>query len=246
MTQRPSSPSPSVTLLLAAVRVELHATVRRLGLSWVRKAHDDMARAQGEWAGRSVLAAVTGIGAARAVSCMQRLLEEHGVARVIHVGFAGGLAPSHQVGEVLRFVAVRNEQGERLPLDTGADADADADTDLGPLLLSVDRLVAAAADKRALHERTGAAAVDMETYAVAAALAQRQVPLTAIRAISDPADTSLPAAALQWVSPHGEPSVLRTAGWLMRDPGQCASLYRLAHNARRAAHALALEVERVL
>ncbi len=131
---------------------------------------------------------------------------------------------------------VRNLHGDMLTLDPDAPA----------TLLTIDYLASTVKQKQDLFERTAAAAVDMETYPIAAALHARSIPVTALRAISDAANSSLPCAALQWVDPHGQASVMRTATWLLRHPGECIALWRLGKRAKQCSQALAIEVENML
>ncbi|MFW6058620.1 MAG: hypothetical protein ACODAQ_00475 [Phycisphaeraceae bacterium] len=231
--RRPGSSitAPSATILLiAAARSEIDATIRRLGLAW----HGD--QATGSINDSEIIAALTGIGARRAVDRVNALLDAHPVERVIHLGFAGGLDPALRPGDVLRIGCVCNEQGETQTLDG----------DPAARLLTADHLATTVAGKRTLHEATGAAAVDMETYPLAKMLHERGVSLIALRAISDTADTPLPRTALQWLDPHGNARPLRVAGWLLAHPGECAALWRLARHVRRAADRLAMEVERLV
>ena len=221
---------PDATLLLAAVRAELECAVRRLGLTW----RGD--RAEGAFADTTVIAAVTGIGAKRALQCLHRVINERHVTRIIHIGFAGGLDPALRAGDVKRIGRVCNTEGQTVTLDASHDT----------LLLTHDRLAATVDEKRALFERSGAQLVDMETYPLAAAMQAGNTTLVALRGVSDPADTALPRAALQWVDPHGEASMLRTLGWLARHPGECVALWRLARRTRRTAERLTDEVERLV
>lgn len=64
-------------------------------------------------------------------------------------------------------------------------------------------LVASAEEKQALHEHIGAAAVDMESGAVAEASSAAGIPFLIVRAIADPAGRAPPAAALDVVAPDG-------------------------------------------
>jgi len=221
---------PPATLILAAVRTELDPTVRALGLRWQQN------RAEGAFAGQPVIVAVTGVGDWRAVRCLHHILEDQPVARIIHVGFAGGLDPALRAGDIRRIGSVRNPGGQTVTLDEQHDTQ----------LLTQDHLLATVEEKRAALERTGAAMVDMETFTLAVAAQQRGIPLTALRAVSDPADTVLPRAALQWVDPQGRASILRTITWLVRHPGECIALWRLARRTRRAANGLADEVQTLL
>src|SRR5690606_29806026 len=154
----------------------------------------------------------TGMGGERAAAAIGAHVEMHRPEVVLLVGFAGGLDTIVAVGDVLRIVRVRDERGRETlvgPARAGRLTDG-----LGPSsLLSVDRVVTTPGEKERLFKTHLAAAVDMETFAVARALRPLGVELIVLRAITDPADTALPAASRHWVTPDGRPRVVRPTCW---------------------------------
>jgi hypothetical protein len=92
-------------------------------------------------------------------------------------------------------------------------------------------------EKRALGERYGAAAVDMETAAVARACGRAGVPFGCVRAISDDVDTPL-SPRLAALLAGGRVSPLRLLGQVARAPGLVGELWRLARQTRLAARQL--------
>jgi adenosylhomocysteine nucleosidase len=104
---------------------------------------------------------------------------------LIIAGYAGALVPGLSKGEV---VVANNYLGDpSLALPPGLK--------YGPLA-SVSTVVGDRVAREALNRQTGAHLVDMETAAVAAEAARQEVPLLAIRAISDGLNDELPLAAL--------------------------------------------------
>ncbi|HLO78401.1 MAG TPA: hypothetical protein VK196_18250, partial [Magnetospirillum sp.] len=84
------------------------------------------------------------------------------------------------------------------------------------------------------HAATGAAAVDMESGAVARVAAQHGLPFLALRAIADPAGQSLPAPVLRIVDGQGRIRI-RGALWaLATHPLATAMLAFQAGAARNA------------
>lgn len=106
-------------------------------------------------------------------------------------------------------------------------------------LLGATRIVAARNAKAELHRRTGAAAVDLESGAVAAVAQRLGRPFLALRAVADPAGFALPPAALVGIDSAGRTALLPVLLSILRRPGQLADLVRLAHHSRRALDALA-------
>jgi hypothetical protein len=88
--------------------------------------------------------------------------------------------------------------------------------------------------KRALHLKTGAVAVDMESYVVASIGAARGLPVAAIRVITDPAMRALPQAALAALRPNGTTDIATMIRSLLRRPRELPALVRTALDARAA------------
>ncbi|RME35493.1 MAG: purine phosphorylase, partial [Gammaproteobacteria bacterium] len=104
----------------------------------------------------------------------------------------------------------------------------------GEDLLELGQPVASAAEKSALHLRTGAVAGDMESAAVAREALAAGVPFLAVRVVVDAASLSLPACLLPALDDAGRtrPGVL-LAG-LLRSPGALWPLIALGLAYRRA------------
>jgi adenosylhomocysteine nucleosidase len=100
--------------------------------------------------------------------------------------------------------------------------------------------VATTQAKANLFLRTGAAAVDMESAAVAEVAASHGLPFMAIRVIVDTAKDSLPEALVRALHAElcGESRRSRLALPVLRAPAQWGQLARLAWRYRRAATAL--------
>lgn len=229
MTTEPSITPP--VLLLAATWAEMSPVVKLLKLS--QRADDACASAySGNWRGLHVVAAVTGMGAARAADVAERLMDEHHPSRVLLLGFSGGLDPAMCVGWIVLPSKVMNEHGGEGALDGN-----------GPAILTVDRIASTPERKRELHARHGAAAVDMETFAVAKAAAACGLKLTVVRAISDPAEATLPAWINQCVRPDGTNNPSGAMLALLANPLRLKPLLSLASAAKQAGEALAHMVE---
>src|SRR5579875_2379572 len=100
--------------------------------------------------------------------------------------------------------------------------------------------VTARADRRALAERSGAIAVDMEAAAVAGVAARANLPFAAVKAICDPLERELPVAAIRaFAGTNGalEPHLLPRL--LLGGPALWLDLARLARDFAAARRALA-------
>lgn len=92
--------------------------------------------------------------------------------------------------------------------------------------------------KHNLHTITGALAVDMESHIVASVAAESRLPCVAIRVISDPAERSLPQAAITAMRPNGTVNIAKMALSLATRPHDLLSLVQIARDAFAARVAL--------
>jgi adenosylhomocysteine nucleosidase len=164
---------------------------------------------------------------------------DRGSRGVISFGIAGGLAPHLTPGQwVVASVIVTD--GERHATDR------DWSERLLRALPGAIHATIAGSDaplvdphaKRALHARTGALVVDMESHLAARIAAAHGLPFTACRVIVDPAHRNLPPAALLSLRPDGSPDVAAVLRSVMEQPSQLPDLMRLALDAAIARAAL--------
>jgi hypothetical protein len=114
----------------------------------------------------------------------------------------------------------------------------------GPIL-GVRAPVAHPDAKRALHVKTGAIAVDMESHVVARTSAEFGVPMVAIRVITDPALRALPQSAVAAIRANGTTDIAAMLRSVMRRPRDLPALVQTALDAW-AARAMLLRGRRVL
>jgi adenosylhomocysteine nucleosidase len=169
----------------------------------------------------------SGADAGRARGESERLAGE--VEGLVSFGLAGALAPDLRAGELLLPGEVIAPDGRRIATDPAwrARLAGLADGRSDPLLGS-DALIESAAVKTALHRASGALALDMESHAVALAARAAGLPFVVIRAIADPADRALPAAARVALDAEGRVRMLAVLAGLLRRPRDLPALLRLA------------------
>ncbi|HEY2019900.1 phosphorylase [Paraburkholderia sp.] len=172
-----------------------------------------------------------------------------GAAGIISFGTAGGLAPDLEPGELIVADAVDGPFG-RLQTDRqwteriaaaigvgGAPGGVAARVRRGTIAAVAAPLVTAG-DKRALHNSTGALAVDMESHIAGAMAAAHGLPFAVCRAVVDPAWRTLPPAATAGLRDDGSTALGPILRELLRQPSQLGALIRLAADARAARAAL--------
>jgi len=160
-------------------------------------------------------------------------------AGIISFGIAGGLAPDLNAGDWVVGSGVRTEQGH-FPTDRGW---ARALLEVLPSavhaeIVGTDAPIAEPSEKRRLHLRTGAVAVDTESHVAARIAAAHRIPFAACRAVIDPADSVLPPAAVFGLRDDGTADVFAVLRSVVRQPSQLPALTRTALDARIAAAAL--------
>jgi adenosylhomocysteine nucleosidase len=88
-------------------------------------------------------------------------------------------------------------------------------------------IVPTPAEKQALFATTNAAAVDMESAAVARVAQAHGLPFLAVRAVADTAAMAMPAAVLVSLNPRGDVRPGKLLAHLARHPAQVSELIRL-------------------
>jgi adenosylhomocysteine nucleosidase len=176
--------------------------------------------------------------ASQLVSSLEAAIER-GALGIISFGVAGGLAPNLTAGDWVIGSAVRTEQ-ERFPVDQRwarrlLEALPDA---VHAEIAGADAPIAVSSEKRQLHARTGAAAVDMESHIAARIAAAHNIPFAICRTVIDAAHRDLPPAALVGLRHDCTPDVLAVARSVARRPNQLPALARTAIDAWIARKAL--------
>jgi hopanoid-associated phosphorylase len=99
------------------------------------------------------------------------------------------------------------------------------------MIVGVSAPVAHADAKRALFIATGAVAVDMESHIAASVASAHDLPMVAIRVVTDPAMRTLPKSALAGMRPDGTISVPAIIDSVVRNPLELPGLLRVACDA---------------
>lgn len=158
---------------------------------------------------------------------------------VISFGIAGGLAPHLKPGACViarsivcehgRYVSDHNwAQALIAAVKGGGGRGALASAVAFGDIVGSDVPIASAKAKRALHESTGAVAVDMESHVAARIAAEHRLPFAAFRVIADPAHRALPPLAMVATRPEGTIAIGAVLKSLICEPSQMPTLLRVA------------------
>lgn len=190
------------------------------------------------------LLAVNGMGIAAAAAAARALLDA-GAGALVSFGLAGGLDPALRPGAILlpseilapsrAPIATSCAWRERLQRALGGQAPV-----VHGRLLTRDDAIASIEAKSVLFRDTGAAAVDMESYAIGEAARAAGLPFLVVRVIVDGALDRLPAAVAAAANAAGALRLWPLIGSLARTPSDLGSLLRLGRRYWRARRSLAV------
>jgi len=190
------------------------------------------------WRGRvgatEIVATRIGVGRVPAAEMTEMVLDTVEVDHVVIMGVAGGLAPAASVGEVVvPAVVVDGETGleYRSPSSVVAGAAGTILTTATPVTDAVAHLDWAAQGYRA---------VDLESAVVAMACAQRGIPWTTVRGISDRPDHGIvDQHVMALTRADGTADLLAVCRFLLRRPQRLPDLVTLGRGLRSATGAAA-------
>lgn len=191
----------------------------------------------------------SGSSSARANGAANTLISE-GCTKLLSFGIAGGLDPALGVGDVVfssHVVTLLDEaygkkakgKIEKPNLRAGSRM-------VKGSMCGVDEIVCTPDEKAKIFKSSSAAAVDMESHAVARVAMKNGLPFFVIRSISDGSRDTLPAYVAKGVNPEGKPQVAPILKGLAADPFSLPLLLKLKNNTDTALKALEAASIRIL
>lgn len=182
-----------------------------------------------------VRACAGGGDAVRLQQLLARETSRSGALGIVSFGLAGALDPSLTAGElvvatevVMAKARVRTHLAWTQHIADRCGAVARA------AVLGSDTAVTASARKAQLFSQTGCALVDMESHVAGRVALDHDLPFVIVRAVVDPAELGVPAAALAGMKRDGTTDVSAVLAALAHEPRQIVDLLRLALAARKA------------
>jgi adenosylhomocysteine nucleosidase len=214
-------------------------------------------------AGRpDVFVLVTGIGRTNAEKSVREFLATNSPELVLTCGFAGGLNPDLNLGDVVFEIFPRSSRGDEAQIKIGNRQSAIGNQSEPPYVGCYEKLIAAGArpvkffcadrvaitvaEKKKLRDNTGADAVEMESGAIHAVCRERGIPCVTVRVISDTAGEDLPLDFNRLSRPDLSLDYGKLAWAIAKAPGKIGALMALQKKTRFAAERLTEVLSKVL
>lgn len=195
---------------------------------------------------KDVVLAISGVGKIRAQAVARAVLREQSPDAVISIGFAGGLAPGQQAGDLIVAQTLMTAEtppgdGETIRADRALTCKAlrllgaSALRHRAGTCVTAPQIIYSPDAKRRLGLASKALAVDMESFWIGLACRERKTAFLAARAIVDTAERPMPDFAAQFASNATRWKAILSA---TLHPRSLPELVRLAAAASRARNSL--------
>ncbi|MGH8548104.1 MAG: phosphorylase [Methylococcales bacterium] len=192
----------------------------------------------------STLICLAGVGPDRAAAAAAGLVGQ-GCKALVSWGCAAAISTELKAGDLIIPEQVLSASGEAFDTDREwrgrlLDRLPDRQAIHTGTITESRTLVAAAAEKRAIRNRTGAIALDMESVAIARIAAEKSLPFVTIRAIADPASMDLPKPVFLALKQNGDLNLPLLLALIARYPSSIPGLIQLGICFRAAQRRLRL------
>ncbi|HEX5399538.1 MAG TPA: hypothetical protein VFY06_10870 [Verrucomicrobiae bacterium] len=194
---------------------------------------------------------LTGIGRVNAEKSVRKFLAGGTLASpslVLTCGFAGGLNPELKLGDVVFEIPSGSSRGDEAQTQTGNRPEPPRVSCYEKIIAAgakpakffcADRIATTVAEKKVLHDKTGADAVEMESAAIHAVCAEQNIPCITLRVISDTANEDLPLDFNALAKPDKNLDFGKLFLAVAKSPGKIGALMELQKKAKFAAKRLA-------
>ncbi len=223
--------------LVLALKAEAHAMLGRGQWQGEGDGECSLRRVRGP-RGKSLIAALCGVGRSRAATGTGLLLNE-GVEALVGAGISGGLSPKLKAGDLVLASEVM-DAGEGREGSEGAYGVSEGALDFALRVLedsgisvwqgdiiSTQSALLDKTSKQDLYEKTGAMAVDMESAGMASVAAGKGLPLFVMRAVCDEAGEAISPDLYACLDAGGGVRPGQLIGSCIRRPAMVAEMMRL-------------------
>ena len=179
----------------------------------------------------NVLVVCSGAGSVNASAAAELLVTE-GATRLISWGCAAALVQTLKPGDFILADKLIDVDNKELMIDViwhnhvKASLEALLTVNTGCLAHS-NGIVSSINEKKQIHSKTGAVALDMESMAIAKVAFIHRMPVLAIRVIADPVSMNLPRAINHALNAQGEVVITKLLLFIMLRPSEIPGLIKL-------------------
>jgi adenosylhomocysteine nucleosidase len=190
-----------------------------------------------------ILLLLSGMGSSRVNDAITSLLA-HGVEALVSFGTAGALSGGVKSGDIIVPDKIIDTNGNTQALSSPWRDKALQQLNACPAtvhngdMVSTDNVITSAADKHALHEKTAAIAVDMESALITTAAHSHGLPSLVIRVIVDEANMTIPGRILANTNAYGQVAILALLCSILLQPMLIRELLRLGAAFKTAEHSM--------
>ena len=189
------------------------------------------------------IAIICGMGEENARMAAETLLEQN-VSALVSWGTAGALTETIHSGDLLLADSIISNDAKNYSFDAEWNkriANQLCNTSLkirNGMITHARQVLTTVEDKKNLHSKTNALAVDMESLAIARFAVKEKLPCVSVRAIIDEASQCIPEAVTRNTDIFGRPSLFPLFSSLIRKPGLIAELIKLGIGMKAATRTL--------
>ena len=166
-----------------------------------------------------------GITGKRCLGPLDRHLKRTKPSLIVSAGFSGGLQNGLPVGTII--------VGDNASCSHVVRCLPEAANLTFGKLITTDNIIDTSSEKRALGESSGALAVDCETQHIREACESHEIPMLAVRCISDTVDQNLPVPGHILINPiTGRPDPFNIFKYILTNPSSISGFRELVRNSR--------------
>lgn len=199
--------------------------------------------AEPHYLNEQILLLLSGMGSSRVNDAITSLLAR-GVEGLVSFGTAGALSGDVKSGDIIVPDNIIDSNGNAHALSSPWRDKALQQLGACPAtvhaggMACTDSVIASVADKHALHEKTAAIAVDMESALITTAAHRHGLPTLVIRIIVDEANVTIPAKILAITNAYGQVAIPALLGSILLQPMLIRELLKLGKAFNAAKHSM--------
>ncbi len=183
-----------------------------------------------------------GVGGVNAARNLTAFLDQVDVKQILVAGLCGSLSPQFRIGDVfIPQKLVSTEKPTEISCGTFFNRKQTDHSEI--ILLSSSEPITTVASREQCHARTGAACVDMESYALAEIAQQRRINFSIIRAVSDDGQSELDPRLFDLLKKSGEPNIRKVLVNIMKSPRLLLALFAMYSRANIAMNSIIQHLE---